>query len=616
MSVSKLDPALPRDASISLQDAHRPALLDGDYRLSHRLTLKGAHVDVEAGSTSGGRETDYQAFSVKGPRFSLSPDEIHSTFPPDLARGDFSTYLPHVALRRATLPWERSGMREVEEDTPPWIALLVLDPAEIVATEVIPVSSALGRVGLSPETADGLEEQVRIITLANDVARAQLPDAATLRLCAHVRTATANGVTVETAMVVAARRPRSVPGETIRSVLHLVSLEGRYARDATSPDVGTGAVSLVSLATWEILSDKPLHGFKELLSPIAARDGTKRLGLPAPDGVAPVPAALMRAGWVAVAHRLREGSRTLSWYHGPLVGDARALPPLALPRPAFTADALNIVMKAQGMLDISYASAWQLGRSLILARPQVARDLAQWKRADDAAYRAEAVLSEHAHLPHGIAPPTRPRLSTVEAFFRDDLAALGVVPFRYLVPDEGLLPLESLRFFDVDTDWIGCLMDGAFSVGRATSGDLQRDADRDGILPDVRAVSGFLLRSAAVSAFPGLLFEGYEQRIDEKTKLPPESLKALGVVRAEKLGPNTLLVLFDGPLGTLDLHLHTQAMHFSLPPSAPVRDSGHIHLEQLANSLGLSGDTLDSAHLARQLLRGVPLIRIVRESSR
>src|ERR1700685_4299755 len=43
------------------------------------------------------------------------------------------------------------------------------------------------------------------------------------------------------------------------------------------------------------------------------------------------------------------------------------------------------------------------------------------------------------------------------------------VPFNYLVPDAAMLPPESLRFFTVDPNWVTALIDGALSVGKATS---------------------------------------------------------------------------------------------------------------------------------------------------
>ncbi|WP_344809261.1 hypothetical protein [Microlunatus ginsengisoli] len=40
------------------------------------------------------------------------------------------------------------------------------------------------------------------------------------------------------------------------------------------------------------------------------------------------------------------------------------------------------------------------------------------------------------------------------------------VPFGYLLPDEEMLPPESIRFFRLDEAWIEALIDGAFSLGR------------------------------------------------------------------------------------------------------------------------------------------------------
>ena len=39
------------------------------------------------------------------------------------------------------------------------------------------------------------------------------------------------------------------------------------------------------------------------------------------------------------------------------------------------------------------------------------------------------------------------------------------VPFSYIVPSEGMLPNDSIRFFHVDRNWLDALVDGALSVG-------------------------------------------------------------------------------------------------------------------------------------------------------
>lgn len=51
------------------------------------------------------------------------------------------------------------------------------------------------------------------------------------------------------------------------------------------------------------------------------------------------------------------------------------------------------------------------------------------------------------------------------------LVLLYGVPFNYLIPEEEMLPKESLRFFFLDPTWIQCLVQGACSVGSNGYGD-------------------------------------------------------------------------------------------------------------------------------------------------
>lgn len=108
------------------------------------------------------------------------------------------------------------------------------------------------------------------------------------------------------------------------------------------------------------------------------------------------------------------------------------------------------------------------------------------------------------------------------------LALLYGVPFKNLVPSSALLPVGSIRFFYLDQNSINAMIDGALSVGGQTERDiqytqvmrevLQRSARR--LMHEVRSellrqpapanaatdapVTGFLLRSAVVSGWPGL----------------------------------------------------------------------------------------------------------------
>ena len=175
------------------------------------------------------------------------------------------------------------------------------------------------------------------------------------------------------------------------------------------------------------------------------------------------------------------------------------------------------------------------------------------------------------------------------------LKLLQGVPFRYLVPDEAMLPPESIRFFHLDMNWVDALVDGAASIGR-TGPPTSPEATHDtavrtllqgratiqarqirplalGIQQPARAaalvaqaapqgpktleeVSGFLIRSEVVKGWPGLEVNGYAA-----------DGTLLDIVRFERLSPTVLLCLFekDGKtLSQLDVHEPAEGLHFGL----------------------------------------------------
>jgi hypothetical protein len=114
------------------------------------------------------------------------------------------------------------------------------------------------------------------------------------------------------------------------------------------------------------------------------------------------------------------------------------------------------------------------------------------------------------------------------------------VPFEYLVPDEGMLPIESIRFFYIDQNWIDALFDGALSVGIQSSRDsMLHRIVRDRLRTTVAArhgepVGGFLLRSAVVSGWPGL---------EVRARLTPQATP-MQPLRLERVAPTTMLGLY------------------------------------------------------------------------
>jgi hypothetical protein len=124
--------------------------------------------------------------------------------------------------------------------------------------------------------------------------------------------------------------------------------------------------------------------------------GTTPPGLPA-EPPSPRPLPLVAAtGHVATAHETRRGEETTAWFRGPLVPDPvdrpGARPDGRYPL-AHHADQLRRV-SPDGLEDLSYAAAFEIGRLLALSRPGAVTALNQWRRQRFAA-ATTAALSEH-----------------------------------------------------------------------------------------------------------------------------------------------------------------------------------------------------------------------------
>lgn len=167
-----------------------------------------------------------------------------------------------------------------------------------------------------------------------------------------------------------------------------------------------------------------------------------------------------------------------------------------------------------------------------------------------------------------------------------NLSYCSGMPFNYLVPQEQLLPVESIRFFHVDPTWLDMLNRGALSVGIHTAHDEEINAqiikalEQKEIDSKPYPVCGVLLRSSIVSGWPGLAIRAYD---NHKTFILP--------LRQERLSSQILLCLY----ATLP-----QQISFSEPQ------------EQL--SFGVSGDDLLTGFIelrslvkTDQLVMGSPL---------
>ena len=591
-------PLLKDNDKIHFLDSHRPFLKDGDFEVSVKHSV--GSLEIEAERTF--------RFSVAGPRFALQPSDVASKFPPKGASGDFEAVLPHLILNRSTLPWERTSILEesvtpgqttagpTPSTAPSWLALLVFAEDEIAgASQIVKasdlVTAQIGERPAAPSGGDTLamltrtstddpQMPVLVLDLPAQLAEKILPqigDLEYLTSARMVKKAAEEGNEVsqsadperakDKAVVMANRLP--VPGK--RNIVHLVSLEHQYrliegadrrhkwtkthshwSRILTPGDT----IRLVSLAHWDFHCDKSKGDLQAILDDVAPSWLTLL-----EEGHTTSSKAVYN-GAVPVKHHLSSGEKTAAWYRGPVhpVRKAQSHESFPFALPVRHARDLILIDEATGLADISYAAAWELGRLLALKDPSVGIRINQWKRQVAHADHARKDWQLAGEIGHEIHKPDYPK--DLRDWFEHALGRLGAVPFDYIVPEPDLLPnkppgpTEHIAWFTLDNAWISALYDGAFSVGRTSTRQLTADAVYYPLRIPNR--SGILLRSKAVSGWPDLVVDGFDE----------QSGSILDNIRFDYIGNDTLLVLFEGLVGKVDVHLHPQALHFGFDRSA------------------------------------------------
>ena len=160
------------------------------------------------------------------------------------------------------------------------------------------------------------------------------------------------------------------------------------------------------------------------------------------------------------------------------------------------------------------------------------------------------------------------------------LVLLYNIPFNHLVPDQRMLPTESIRFFYVDQGWLTALADAAMTIGVHGTRDtavhdllgpelwrqarlkvptvrrklLRRaalPAQSDPALPPMPA-AGMLLRSELLVGWPGLQI------------IASAAGATVNALRIDQLAPNVLLVLWDQAPDTVTLSQPQQGLTFGV----------------------------------------------------
>lgn len=486
-----------------------------------------------------------------------------------------------------------------------------------------------------------------------------------------------------------------------KNIVHLVSLEGMgellKAIEANSEDnyKYIEFIQLISLISWSFqCSANQPHSFGDLMKIVIEKSTEtittdksmtptdqqlKLYRLPV-NSTLEIPTPIkerLNQGYVPMLQATATGEKTYCWYRGPFTPyRIEKLP--ALPETSRTGSDLMIYDDVQKVFDVSYATAWQIGRMLALSSYDWCQTLLEYRRMHHnkmalslRTTKLKAMLktrlsdSKDAESSTLLSNPTplgflskmlHKDLKNIQAFTKGEISTdknsikfasprlpkphyafgdllkqfklkasdesdsqadnlqklvlwlirlkrLEEVPFYYLVPDEQLIPSESIRFFFIDPNWLSCLVDGALSIGVHNQFDALINQQIKEQLKEFKtldpinkiyihpqdAIIGSLLRSTVVARWPGLRVLTHDYK---------EGVAVVEKVRWQRLSDNVLLELFSNIPEELILSEPAEQIRFGVREEEEEKDHSqklvmdlrHIGGKNIGCAIGRDGD--------------------------
>lgn len=623
------------------------ALSAGEYQIEASLTLTGPDSSTALTSPDSPDEQSGSvtiSFSVAGPRFQLSSDDIVSVFPPASDTGFNADVLPMVVFSRPTLPWERSPLELASSTTSAsyeiyptpvstaassadaphsWLALLVFDQENAPIVQNGTVNDLISADGILlpdltelPDSPSSIPIQYIDLPIAD--LSGQMPEWDDLLYNAHVRELTNGEEAPENySVVVASRFPQADGG----SIAYLVSVEGYYATndsntariDATSQD----QFRLLCLHQWNFASLQPDASFSTCMQNIAANGPFYLQPEPPPQLSNDTLNTLYSSGRQPFSQPLSSSETTLSWYQGPLVPVAPNWATSPLATNAITqANQLYLQDQDTGMLDVTYAAAWQLGQLMMLRQKSLCLSLYSWKQTNLQYLQADPYVTTNQWPTSAASKKDWPTAPETLISWLVGLAQMHNVPFQYLVPTESMLPAESMRFFQIDPYWQQALLLGALSIGAVPLQQAPIEYLIEQVLAlaanqtletasSVTTLSGVLIRSEAIEFWPNMVI----------TAQGGDSTPTL--LTRTQLGNDIEMLLFAGEVSALSCHPHLRGIYagansISQAQASFSRSSGDVlvslndgnfQFSTLYNAFAQNQSNYNAAQFALDLIR-------------
>ncbi|RFN43281.1 hypothetical protein FIE12Z_12471 [Fusarium flagelliforme] len=522
--------------------------------------------------------------------------DILSVFPPPGQTASSFATLPHIVFRDSEHPWAYRAATDDSGPGVPGFALIVFTRNEL-ELEPQEQSSFFGHVkskindtfgwdisvadlgsindpalaNLIPNPDKDAETETSIITIPGGLFKGlfatesdsdgqEVFDISPFRFMSHVRKNDDSDAVASSVIISHRLGPDDIKNPT-PVFAHLVSLQGIHGQSVNSLD-GKERVIMTSLYSWSYNALPPnAAGLGKNIS--LSMFGSGQLSSNNDKGSAV--AKRLNEGYTLVRHRIQTGEETAAMYRGPLA--PRRVPYLLNKDNAKFDGDLRIYDPDLNLVDISYASAWQLGKSLALkdgkfttaltrlrGELQSQRGKAEDSRESTSYGSRHDVIAGLSGLMEKLGAsgvPTRSLPEKTDSAIVEEWAfnrlLLNGIPAHYMIADASHLPSESLRFFHIDKNWTEALVDGALSLANYNSSQSDKDnlrtATKEALNKRQVPSYGLFLRSQVLASFPRL--ECQVQGSD-----PPK----VEVLAQHKLADDTMLVLLDcQPRGSVSL---------------------------------------------------------------
>jgi hypothetical protein len=373
---------------LKLQSFSRPPLKAGTYTLKSALINPGANLKGMPGKFDG----QPVKITVEAPRFTLGLELFHSVYPLAGTTGDYQNTLPHIVLKRKTLPWERTADGDPNLGKP-WLCLLLFSSTETDKYNVSEVKvkdfKSKDTNIKSPDIDLSNKERIsdsklKVIDVDLAFFKKIAPRLDELDFLVHNRQIDssnrgnndASGDGWSSALMC-----NRLPAKGKTNTVFMVSLEGcSDYLPSDNPETSTSSTGnklrMAILRQWEFTdagekTEDILNRLNQSAKPLAIEfSGSGKASEDLQD--------IFKYGYTPINHSRRMSEKSVSWYRGPFIPlnvAHKGVRQYQNPDEALRFD------QTTGMFDISYATAWQLGRLLALQDPNYSTAISNWKNA-------------------------------------------------------------------------------------------------------------------------------------------------------------------------------------------------------------------------------------------